>query len=445
MVTSWNDPDEATQVFDSERTSGAAGGERWYISPDGRTKEVLEAREIIERARVGALSPSTLVWRDGLSDWTRLDAVPELMQAVRAFRASSTADPDSSAQTLIWEEGISANPDVSRDAAGKRAPTTSLPPLPALPAVPGGANGSPRAPSQTLSGAPLPPLPALPPLGARKSVPDTDVDPPTQAMQAISAPASSQRASSHRAASHAAAAPGAMSQAVSVVKERLNAAVVQARVWSDKARPVVIEWARRANVYLERDYVLPKVGKVSGRLIAAVGAGVVFVVVLIAAFAGGGESPAELTDLARDAKSTLASQGASEESGVDLDQAAKPEAVSLAELKSLRPGEKAPAVTKEGISRGTQVTTSQGLDVYAAKTAFTTAATKAAQCKSGPKGEGTVRIKIAPSGKVSSVNLTTPEFKGSAAEACIVQAFQQTTVPPFTGEETTVFKKFTIL
>src|SRR5690606_12609464 len=96
-------------------------------------------------------------------------------------------------------------------------------------------------------------------------------------------------------------------------------------------------------------------------------------------------------------------------------------------------------------SRGAKVAASQEFDVFAAKTAFTTAAGNAAQCKNGPKGEGTVRIKIAPSGKVSSVNLTTPAFQGSASEACIVQAFQQTTVPPFTGEETTVFKKFSIL
>lgn len=443
MVTSWNDPDEATQVFDSERTSGSAGGERWYISPDGRNKEVLEAREIIERARLGALSPSTLVWRDGLSDWTRLDAVPELMQAVRAFRASSTADLDSSAQTLVWEEGISAQPNVSRDVGGKGAAAANLPPLPAIPGVvPGGAAAAnvSRGPSQTLSGAPLPPLPSLPPLSGRKSVPDTEQ--PTQALQAISSPVSSQRLSSYTAGANAAS-----SQVVNAMKQRLSAAASQARVWSDKARPVVAEWGHKANAYLGREYVLPKVGKVSGRVIAAAGAGALVLVVLIASFVGDDdESPAELTDLARDAKSTLASKSPADESGVDLDQAAaKPEALSLAELKSLRPGEKAPAVTKDGSSRGAKVAASQEFDVYAAKTAFTAAASKAGQCKNGPKGEGTAHIKIAPSGKVSSVNLTTPEFKGSAAEACITQAFLQATVPPFTGEETTVFKKFTIL
>ena len=90
MASNWDEnADEATHVFENDDAENATvpSSERWYISADGRTKEVLEARAIIERARAGSLSDSTLVWRDGLSDWTRLDAVPELMQAVRAFVA----------------------------------------------------------------------------------------------------------------------------------------------------------------------------------------------------------------------------------------------------------------------------------------------------------------------------------------------------------------------
>ena len=138
------------------------------------------------------------------------------------------------------------------------------------------------------------------------------------------------------------------------------------------------------------------------------------------------------------------------EEGLDMDDvdpkaASQPKAVSPAELKSLGPGEKAPEAPKESAARAAQrAAKSKEFDVYAAKSALSAAATKAARCKQGPAGEGSVRVKIAPSGKVASVTLTTPAFQGTAAGNCVEQVFRQATVPPFSGEEKTVFKKFRI-
>lgn len=441
MSTSWNDPDETTQVFDSERVEGAASGfERWYISPDGKSKEVLAAREIIERARAGSLSNSTLVWRDGLTDWTRLDSVPELMQAVRAFRAAA----DSGELPTVVGEAIPTPPEGESERAGARSlPSlpavagvgkSSLPPLPALP-------GAPRPPTQTFSGAPLPPPPSLPPLpGGRKSHPDVEGE---------------------SAADVSSAAPTTIGKAAAVTSSKPQGLGVKVSNFVDKARPVVegaIErYSDRARVYLDRDYELPKVGRVSGRLLAGVLAGVIALLLLVVWLSGDDEDPSADGAVASAQTTGSAAQeqapAPAEESGLDLDRAeGKPpsnetKAVSLSELKSLAPGEKPPEVSKDRPARsggGDRAPKAKEFDVYAAKSALSTAASKAARCKQGPKGEGSVKVKIASSGKVVSVQLTTPAFQGTAAGACVEQVFRQASVPAFSGEDKTVFKKFVI-
>lgn len=438
MATSWNDPDETTQVFDSERVeSAASGSERWYISPDGKTKEVLAAREIIERARAGALSDSTLVWRDGLSDWTRLDAVPELMQAVRAFRASAPSDENLTvvAEAIPTKDGpgpVSLPPLPPLPGAGR-----SSAPLPPMPAAP----GAPRPPIQTISGAPLPPPPSLPPLPGRKSVSDGDIE-------KASLPTGPSTTSVPATASVAANA------AALSLKARALASGMSGLV--DKARPVVTSYSNQAKAYLERSYDLPKVGAVSGKMLALGGVGLVVVLFLIARMTADDSTSKDAAATAETpaiGSPTPGTEPATAESGLDLDgaednaPAGEPKAVALSELKSLGPGEKAPEVVKESVSRasgGARGGRAKEFDVYAAKAALSAAASKAARCKQGPRGEGSVRVKIAPSGKVVSVTLQTPAFQKSGAAACVEQAFRQASVPPFSGEEKTVYKKFVV-
>lgn len=441
MGTSWNEPEETTQVFDSERIEGgASGSERWYISPDGKSKEVLEAREIIERARAGALSDSTLVWRDGLTDWTRLDAVPELMQAVRAFRSSVVSDDEAATVMIDPEANRESSSSYVATLQGDKVPAPSLPPLaatpgrpitslPPLPALP----QSPRPPTQTLSGAPLPPPPSLPPLpGARKSTPD--VEKPEVSSGAPTAIAAARPTPSGTPSSKGGLSPQVLAARVSTVV--------------DKARPLVAKYSERAKVYLDRDYDLPKVGRVSGRLLAASGGGVIVLLLLLVWLSGGDEpAPGPTAALASAESPAVAApevRAHDDETGLDLDEAkpTDPGVVPLSDLKSLRPGEKPPEVTKESTARARAAKTKE-FDVYAAKSALTAAAAKAERCK-GPKGEGSVRVKIAPSGKVVSATVTTASLAGTAAQACVEQAFKQATVPPFSGDDKTVYKKFVI-
>jgi len=53
---------------------------QWYYgSPAGQSGPV-EERQLREMIASGHLVPETLLWRDGLKDWTRLDSLPELHQ-----------------------------------------------------------------------------------------------------------------------------------------------------------------------------------------------------------------------------------------------------------------------------------------------------------------------------------------------------------------------------
>ena len=82
-------------------------------------------------------------------------------------------------------------------------------------------------------------------------------------------------------------------------------------------------------------------------------------------------------------------------------------------------------------------------NVEAAKAALNTAATKAGSC-SGTSGKGKVQLTFAPSGKVSSAELTDGPFAGTPAGKCALKHFKAAHVPPFSGAAQTVAKSFKI-
>lgn len=411
MVSSWDDSDEKTHVFDNERTEGTpSGSERWYISPDGKTKEVLTASEIIERARTGALSDATLVWRDGLTDWTRLDAVPELMQALIAFRGSS-------APTLVKEPSV---PDAGKNASGL------VPGRLPLPSLPGSANAG--SANRVSTSGPLPPPPSLParpgvPVQRAASVPD-----PQDANTVLISAVPKAREPQPTLSSVASQAGQLIANSSRDALERASGSLNQLIAWGG------------------REVNLPRVGMVKVRLLAQVGAFTAVVIVLLLLITSGRDS-AESSAMTVSG-SNLGAKGPSE--GTDLDEPGAPlrqgaeQAVSLGELESLDPKAKRPEPRVTSGSAAKPSVKGKEFDVLAAKGALSDAAAKAATCKQGPKGEGSVRVKIAPSGKVVSVTLTTPAFQGTAAGNCVQQVFRQATVPPFIGDDKTVYKKFLI-
>lgn len=82
----------------------------------------------------------------------------------------------------------------------------------------------------------------------------------------------------------------------------------------------------------------------------------------------------------------------------------------------------------------------------AAVTALTSAASAASGCKrpGGPTGTGKAIVTFAPSGRVTSANVTGGSFGGTSVGGCIASVFRNAKIPPFDGDPVTVSKSFTI-
>jgi hypothetical protein len=74
------------------------------------------------------------------------------------------------------------------------------------------------------------------------------------------------------------------------------------------------------------------------------------------------------------------------------------------------------------------------------------AAAQAAACKKpdGPSGTGRATVTFAPSGRVTSANVSGGGFGGTATGGCVASIFRRARVPPFSGGSVTVSKSFTI-
>lgn len=85
-------------------------------------------------------------------------------------------------------------------------------------------------------------------------------------------------------------------------------------------------------------------------------------------------------------------------------------------------------------------------DRAAAAAALTSAAGQASACRKDgdPSGVASVVITFAPSGRVTSANVSGPPFAGTPTGGCIAAALRKARVPPFDGDRVTVSKTITI-
>lgn len=82
----------------------------------------------------------------------------------------------------------------------------------------------------------------------------------------------------------------------------------------------------------------------------------------------------------------------------------------------------------------------------AAISALSSAAGSAAGCKvpGGPTGTGRAIVTFAPSGRVTSANVSGGKFGGTSVGGCVASRFRSARVPPFSGNAVTVSKSFTV-
>jgi hypothetical protein len=85
-------------------------------------------------------------------------------------------------------------------------------------------------------------------------------------------------------------------------------------------------------------------------------------------------------------------------------------------------------------------------DRAAAAAALTSAAGTASTCRKDgdPSGTASVVITFAPSGRVTSANISGPPFAGTPTGGCIAAALRRAKVPPFEGDRVTVSKTIVV-
>jgi predicted Zn finger-like uncharacterized protein len=104
------------------------------------------------------------------------------------------------------------------------------------------------------------------------------------------------------------------------------------------------------------------------------------------------------------------------------------------------------ADTKKPDGAKMPATGSGPFSVSAAQVALTQAAANAASCAKpgGPRGSGKAQVTFAPSGRITSANVTTPPFAGTAVGGCVASVFRRARIPAFSGNPVTVSKSFSV-
>jgi predicted Zn finger-like uncharacterized protein len=123
----------------------------------------------------------------------------------------------------------------------------------------------------------------------------------------------------------------------------------------------------------------------------------------------------------------------------------------FAEAKKKEEEKKAEEATKaEALKKAAEVPAGSAdapaFNKGAAISALSSSASAASGCKrpGGPTGTGKAVVTFAPSGRVTSANITGGSFGGSPVGGCVSSVFRRAKVPAFSGNAVTVSKSFTI-
>ena len=85
-------------------------------------------------------------------------------------------------------------------------------------------------------------------------------------------------------------------------------------------------------------------------------------------------------------------------------------------------------------------------DRAAASAALNSSAAQASSCRKDgdPSGVASVTITFAPSGRVTSANISGPPFAGTPTGGCIANTLRKARIPAFDGDRVTVSKTVVI-
>ena len=401
----------------------------WAVDyPDGEDRELTLA-EISKELASGAVSASSLVWRDGMAEWLELGQVPELQKLIAAPAATPPAATPPAAPAAAMGSAPAAAPPPPARAKMASAPAVDPPkppppgarPRPAAPSVPVIDFAMPAAPNPT----PQPLIPRSPTMSGIGSMPT-----PATSFDAAAFPAApSFPAAPVMVPAPALAAPFAtQSFARQQVPSPVGASSPTANIpdWPEKKSraPLIIGILvlllviGGAIVFLTRsDDKLPPMPPISA----------------LPATAPTKTPSAPPTATATD---TAESQASGPGSRAALQPPnSGPTATPNAGFAELFANGARRADDKGGAP-------GQHFDVNAANKALASASVDTAQCreKGGPSGKATVAVTFEPSGKVVSATVSDAPFAGTSSGACIATTLKRATVPPFSGLPGTVTK-----
>jgi hypothetical protein len=122
--TASNEVEPAVPATDAEST---APPDEWKVNVEGREIVGMPAAEIVLKLRTGELSGRTLAWRDGMDEWTALDALPvfALAAPLSSRPAASESRPKVTEDTVTEDVTVARAPQVTE--VGLQPPPAPVP------------------------------------------------------------------------------------------------------------------------------------------------------------------------------------------------------------------------------------------------------------------------------------------------------------------------------
>jgi hypothetical protein len=399
----------------------------WAVDyPDGQDRELTVA-EIEKELASGAVSLTSLVWREGMGEWLELGQVTELKGITAPTKPAPVPEPP------------------AQRPQAPSAPAIDLPklgglpkPRPPAPSVPVIDFALHEAISSAPPPAPKPRSPTIAGIGALPMPPHAPPPPPAPPpMAPVAAPAPAFPEAPVMVPAPALAAP--------------FAATAQATFGRPSPTPVGAT-APVANIpdWPQKKSRMPLI--IGGVALLAVAAGAFFVL-------GSADDklppPVPISALPAAAPTTPRTAAAQPQAIADRPNSTSEGQGSRA---AIEPPSGSPTATPnagfaELFASGARhaddkkgAGPTQRFDPNAAKSALAAAAFETPKCreKGGPSGKATLVVTFEPSGKVASATVSDPPFAGTSSGACIAAAMKKATVPAFSGLPGTVTKIISI-
>jgi hypothetical protein len=472
LVTPYSEEDDAVTT----QLEAPLNDQEWMVQVTALDRRMMNTELVVAEWRAGKISGKTLVWRSGMNDWTSIGSVAELRNA----RDAAAGTPLSS---VVSQSAFPAPASVAPP-----APPVARPASVALASAPAQSapawSGSATSPSLPAPSVPPPPAPAArlapPPPTARPASITVPVNPAAANGKTLPSSAASatqpsftpsqtnsmrpvamdypQESSARAGSKRLYIALGAVAIAAAGV---LGLAVVggdEKKVATASPEPKAAATQPQAVMGLNPASAEKKEAPAPAPVAKAEAAP--------AKPADDSASPTETASAsmtgARSARSS--NRYASKEySASRRNKSAEPDTETEKPRAQAEPEQNdAPAaaaetepagdvedgaVTQEDAPDDAKVASGgKRFDKEAAATVLKDAAEKAKLCrpKGGPTGNGRVRIRYEPSGKVSSVSIVTSKFDNTVAGSCVTMLFRRAQVPAFNGGAVVVNKEFEI-